>query len=78
DFTINALSADPVDGEVSDYFGGLNDLEQRRVRFIGDPQTRIAEDHLRILRFFRFHARFGTNDVDGPALEACRARSNDL
>jgi poly(A) polymerase len=78
DFTINALSADPVTGEVFDYFNGLADLEKRQVRFIGDPLTRIAEDHLRILRFFRFHARFGEEQVDGPALEACRARANDL
>ena len=59
DFTINALYADPASGEVFDYFGGIDDLEARRVRFIGDPLTRIAEDHLRILRFFRFLARFG-------------------
>lgn len=77
DFTINALSADPVTGELFDYFGGLADLEERRVRFIGDPLTRIAEDHLRILRFFRFHTRFG-EEVDRPALEACRIRANDL
>ena len=51
DFTINALSADPVGGEIYDYFDGLADLERRRVRFIGDPLQRIAEDHLRILRF---------------------------
>ena len=63
DFTINALSADPASGEVFDYFGGLADLEARRVRFIGDPLQRIAEDHLRILRFFRFHARFGAGDA---------------
>ena len=59
DFTMNALYADPATGEVFDYFGGLDDLAVRRVRFIGDPLQRIAEDHLRILRFFRFHARFG-------------------
>jgi poly(A) polymerase len=78
DFTINALSADPAGGELFDYFGGLDDLEQRRVRFIGDPLTRIAEDHLRILRFFRFHARFGGGDADPAALVACAARANDL
>jgi poly(A) polymerase len=70
DFTINALYADPVDGEVYDYFGGLDDLRARLVRFIGDPLVRIAEDHLRILRFFRFHARFGTGDPDAAALDA--------
>ena len=78
DFTINALSADPGTGELFDYFGGLADLEGRHVRFIGDPLTRIAEDHLRILRFFRFHARFGQGAPDSAALEACTARVNDL
>jgi poly(A) polymerase len=78
DFTINALSADPADGEVHDHFGGLEDLERRHVRFIGDPLTRIAEDHLRILRFFRFHARFGRGAPDSAALAACTARANDL
>lgn len=78
DFTINALMADPLTGEVFDYFDGLSDLAERHVRFIGDPYERIAEDHLRILRFFRFHARFGRNDPDPPALKACAARANDL
>src|SRR4051794_31063829 len=78
DFTINALAADPSTGELFDYFGGLADLEQRRVRFIGDPLQRIAEDHLRILRFFRFHARFGKGEPDPAALDACTARANDL
>ncbi|QIK96315.1 CCA tRNA nucleotidyltransferase [Sphingomonas sp. HDW15A] len=78
DFTINALYADPETGEISDYFGGLDDLEARRVRFIGDPLTRIAEDHLRILRFFRFHARFGFGEPDSEGLAACTARANDL
>jgi poly(A) polymerase len=78
DFTINALLADPRSGEVFDYFGGLDDLEARRVRFIGDPYQRIAEDHLRILRFFRFHARFGAGEPDRGALQACTERANDL
>lgn len=78
DFTINALSADPVTGQVFDYFGGLDDLLQRHVRFIGDPLKRIAEDHLRILRYFRFHARFGAGEPDRAALNACAARANDL
>lgn len=78
DFTINALSADPVTGELFDYFGGLADLEHRHIRFIGDPFERIAEDHLRILRFFRFHARFGSGRLDPAALAACTARANDL
>ncbi|QAY76575.1 CCA tRNA nucleotidyltransferase [Sphingosinicella sp. BN140058] len=78
DFTINALSADPESGEVHDYFGGKADLEAGVVRFIGDPLTRIAEDHLRILRFFRFHARFGRGPADAAALDACTMRANDL
>ncbi|HEY7007024.1 MAG TPA: CCA tRNA nucleotidyltransferase [Sphingomicrobium sp.] len=78
DFTINALSADPRTGEVFDYFGGVDDLLERHVRFIGDPLTRIAEDHLRILRYFRFHARFGSGEPDRAALEACTERANDL
>jgi poly(A) polymerase len=77
DFTINALYASLPDGALSDWFGGRADLEARRVRFIGDPLQRIAEDHLRILRFFRFSARFaGALDADG--LAACTARANDL
>ncbi|MEA3034240.1 MAG: poly(A) polymerase [Sphingomonadales bacterium] len=78
DFTINALSADPTRLAIFDYFGGEADLAARRVRFIGDPLTRIAEDHLRILRFFRFHARFGQGEPDPSGLEACAARANDL
>ena len=78
DFTINALSADPLTGELFDYFGGLEDLTERHIRFIGDPLQRIAEDHLRILRFFRFHARFDAGEPDAEALAACTARANDL
>jgi poly(A) polymerase len=78
DFTINALYADPYSGELTDYFGGLDDLDSRTVRFIGEPLERIAEDHLRILRYFRFHARYGHGDPDAHALEACIARANDL
>jgi poly(A) polymerase len=78
DFTINALYADPYTGVVHDYHGGKADIAERRVRFIGDPLQRIAEDHLRILRFFRFHARFGAGQPDGAGLAACSARANDL
>jgi len=78
DFTINALSADPNSGEIFDYFGGMEDLQGRHVRFIGEPLQRIAEDHLRILRFFRFHARFGAGKPDPAGLEACTQRTNDL
>jgi poly(A) polymerase len=77
DFTINALYADPATGELFDYFGGLADIEERCVRFIGDPLQRIAEDHLRILRFFRFHARFGDKPHEA-SLAACAARAKDL
>ena len=78
DFTINAMSADPKTRTVYDYFGGLDDIAARQVRFIGDPLQRIAEDHLRILRFFRFHARFGRGAPDPDGLAACAARANDL
>jgi poly(A) polymerase len=70
DFTINALSA-AADGTVFDYVGGLDDIAARRVRFIGDPQQRIAEDYLRILRFFRFHAHFAEGPPDAAGLLAC-------
>jgi poly(A) polymerase len=70
DFTINALSA-TTDGTVHDYVGGLPDIAARRVRFIGEPQRRIAEDYLRILRFFRFHAHFGEGAPDAAGLHAC-------
>lgn len=71
DFTINALYADPVTLELFDYFGGLEDIAARRVRFIGDARQRIREDHLRILRYFRFQARFGSQPTDPEAEEAC-------
>ena len=78
DFTINALSASR-DGTVYDYVGGLADLAARRVRFIGDPAKRIAEDYLRILRFFRFHAAYGTGDHPyAEGLAACIAGRDGL
>ena len=70
DFTINALSAG-LDAVVYDYVGGLEDLAVRRVRFIGEPDQRIEEDYLRILRFFRFHAAFGAGEVDRDGYFAC-------
>ncbi|MBV9262437.1 MAG: CCA tRNA nucleotidyltransferase [Pseudolabrys sp.] len=70
DFTINALSA-TRDGTVHDYVGGLVDLAQRKVRFIGEAKTRIEEDYLRILRFFRFHAAYGKGELDHMGLHAC-------
>jgi poly(A) polymerase len=72
DFTMNALSASR-DGKVYDYVGGLSDLAARRVRFIGDAASRIAEDYLRILRFFRFHAAYGEGAPDAEGLAACIA-----
>jgi poly(A) polymerase len=71
DFTINALYADPATSEISDFFGGLDDLAARRVRFIGDAGQRIREDHLRILRYFRFQARFGSQPADAESENAC-------
>jgi len=70
DFTINALSVS-ADGTVYDYVGGIADIAARRVRFIGEPSKRIAEDYLRILRFFRFHAWYGVGSPDAAGLHAC-------
>jgi poly(A) polymerase len=70
DFTINALSA-TADGQVYDYVGGIADIGARHVRFIGEAQARIAEDYLRILRFFRFHAWYGHGALDSAGLHAC-------
>ncbi len=78
DFTINALYADPVSREVFDYFGGLHDLQSHHLRFIGNAAERIAEDHLRILRYFRFLARFGVTQVDAEAIAACSNAANSL
>lgn len=77
DFTINALYAHPETLEIADYFGGLDDLAARRVRFIGDARARIAEDHLRILRYFRFQARFGAA-LDEAAEAACAELAHTL
>lgn len=77
DFTINALYADPLTREVYDYFGGIEDLKARRVRFIGDARRRIREDYLRVLRYFRFQARFGS-ELDSEAEEACAALAPSL
>lgn len=70
DFTINGLSSG-ADGVVHDHVGGLDDIAARRVRFIGDPDRRIAEDYLRILRFFRMHATYGAGAPDRDGLLAC-------
>jgi poly(A) polymerase len=76
DFTINALYADQT-GEIIDLVGGLGDVATRTVRFIGNPDDRIAEDYLRVLRYFRFYAHYGAGRPDAAALKACaRARGN--
>ncbi|QPC91235.1 CCA tRNA nucleotidyltransferase [Mesorhizobium sp. INR15] len=75
DFTINALYAE-ADGTVIDLVGGIADIEARRLRFIGDAEARIAEDYLRILRFFRFFAWYGEGRPDAEGLKAC-ARLKD-
>lgn len=77
DFTMNALYADRR-GVGYDYVGGLADCTARHVRFIGDAAARISEDHLRILRFFRFHAFYGRGDPDADGLAACRAHKDSL
>jgi poly(A) polymerase len=70
DFTINGLSVD-AGGVIHDHVGGYDDLAARRVRFIGDPNRRIAEDYLRILRFFRIHAAYGKGEPDRAGYLAC-------
>lgn len=79
DFTMNALYAD-ASGAVTDPVGGLADLAERRIRFVGDPETRIREDYLRILRFFRFHAWYGdpASGMDAEALAAICANAGGL
>ncbi len=77
DFTINALSLG-LDGRLHDYTNGVADLSARRVRFIGDARTRIREDYLRIMRFFRFHAEYAEGDPDAEALAASGAERQGL
>ncbi len=77
DFTINAMSM-AADGTIFDYFGGREDLAAGRVRFVGDAHARIREDVLRLLRFFRFHARYGAGAHDPDGLAACRALADLL
>lgn len=78
DFTMNTLLADGA-GNIYDPIGqGIEDLENRQVIFVGDAQTRIAEDILRILRFFRFHAYYGAGEPDPSALKACAALANKI
>lgn len=79
DFTINALYA-RSDGTIVDPLNGLPDLAARRIRFVGDPDARIREDYLRILRFFRFHAQYGRRDagIDANGLAACAAGADGI
>lgn len=77
DFSINALYADP-DGMLHDFTQGRADLAAGLVRFVGDPAQRVAEDYLRVLRFFRFHARFGRGAPDPASLAACAAAAGEL
>ncbi len=77
DFTLNALYCSAA-GQVFDPVGGLDDLNIRLIRFVGDPEARIQEDYLRILRFFRFVSQYGREDVDADGLAACRRLQNGL
>lgn len=77
DFTMNALYAD-ASGQVFDYTNGIADLKAQRVRFIGDAGKRIAEDYLRILRLFRFHALYGKGEIDADGLRACSAAKDQI
>jgi poly(A) polymerase len=81
DFTINAMSLRPADAEraeVLDYFGGVEDLRAGRVRFVGEAGRRVAEDYLRVLRFFRFQARYGRGEPDAEAVAAVRAGASGI
>jgi poly(A) polymerase len=77
DFTMNALYAD-AGGKIYDFTDGYADIVQRRVRFVGSPSARIKEDYLRILRFFRFHARYGKGGPDAAGLKACKQLKSGL
>ncbi|KIL97600.1 tRNA nucleotidyltransferase [Paramagnetospirillum magnetotacticum MS-1] len=78
DFTMNALSADP-EGNVYDPFDGIADMAAGRVRFVGEPEKRIEEDALRLLRYFRFHAHYGRGTaMEARALHACRRMAGRL
>ena len=71
DFTMNAMSMDD-DGNIYDYFNGINDISKGVVKFVGDPEQRIQEDYLRILRLFRFHAYYGKQEIDEKTLGLCK------
>jgi poly(A) polymerase len=77
DFTINALYED-VNGKIYDYFNGLDDIRDKIVRFIGNPEERIKEDFLRIMRFFRFYSNYGGDKIDASGLKACKELKEGL
>jgi len=77
DFTMNAIYLD-FDGNIYDYFDGQTDLKNRLIKFIGDAETRIEEDHLRILRYFRFIAYLGKENLDSKSLDACKKLASTL
>jgi poly(A) polymerase len=77
DFTINALYA-TADGEIFDYATGIDDLRAGKVRFMGDAGRRIAEDYLRVLRLFRFHAWYGKGELDAEGLRAAAEAKGKL
>jgi len=71
DFTINAMSYCPYNNQLYDYFNGVADLKKGIIKFVGDPEQRVQEDYLRILRFFRFYTYYGREDIDQLSLNAC-------
>ena len=77
DFTINAMSLD-FEGTLYDYFGGYEDIKAGLVRFVGNPTTRLEEDYLRLLRYFRFHAYYGQGTPDPASLNACVALAKNM
>ena len=77
DFTINAIYAD-IEGRIFDPLKGISDLENRKIRFIGDPETRIQEDYLRILRYFRFFTQYSKTDYDQDVIRSIKKYINGL
>jgi poly(A) polymerase len=77
DFTMNALYCDAA-GKIYDFVGGYEDIRRKRIIFVGDPQQRIREDYLRILRFFRFHASYGRGEPYAEGLAACVRLKNGI
>ena len=77
DFTINAIYSD-LKGEIYDPLGGLKDLENKIVKFIGDPNERIREDYLRILRYFRFYTQYNNHQHDIKIVQAIKKGLNGI